>query len=50
MKYVGITVEPHPHIAINGAKYETEALSRLLRNKSFFEEFAQFLVPFTNNS
>ena len=29
MEYVGIEAEPKPHIAINGAKWETEAFSRL---------------------
>lgn len=45
MNYVGIPAEPKPHIAINGAKYETEAFSRLLHNKHFFEEFAQYPIP-----
>lgn len=45
MNYVGIPTEPHPHIAINGAKYEAEAFSRILRNKSFFDEFKGFPIP-----
>lgn len=39
MEYVGLTPEPHPHIAINGALYEAEAFSRLLYNKNFLKEF-----------
>ncbi len=45
MNYVGIPAEPHPHIAINGAKYEAEAFSRILRNSSFFSEFKQYPIP-----
>ncbi len=46
MAYVGIPAEPKPHIALNGAKYETEAFSRLINDKSCFTEFEQFKVPF----
>ncbi len=45
MEYVGIPAEPKPHIALNGAKYEVEALSRLLYNKSFYPEFAKYKIP-----
>lgn len=43
--YVGIPVEPKPHIAINGAVYEAEALCRLMYDKPLFEEFKQFKIP-----
>jgi DNA polymerase III epsilon subunit-like protein len=43
--YVGIPMEPHPHIGINGAKWETEAFSRMMLNKPFFEEFKQYPIP-----
>jgi len=45
MKYVGIPSEPKPHRAINGARYEAEALSRLICGRGMFEEFAGFVVP-----
>lgn len=43
--YVGIPAEPHPHIALNGAKYEAEAFSRILNNRHFFEEFKDYTIP-----
>jgi DNA polymerase III epsilon subunit-like protein len=45
MKYVGIPSEPKPHIAINGAVWEAEALSRLIFNKNLLEQFAQYPIP-----
>lgn len=45
MKYVGIPSEPKPHRAINGARYEAEALSRLIYGRVLFEEFAEYAVP-----
>ncbi len=42
--YVGIPVEPKPHIGLNGAKYEAEAFSRLLYGKNLLPEFAKFPV------
>jgi len=45
MRYVGIEPEPKPHIAINGAKWEAEAFSRLYNNKSMFTEFEYFKIP-----
>ena len=44
MKYVGIPPEVHPHKAINGARIEAEAFSRLLHNKSFFENYKPFKI------
>jgi DNA polymerase III epsilon subunit-like protein len=46
MNYVGIPAEPKPHIAFNGAKWEAEAFSRLIHNKSLFEEFNTYTIPF----
>lgn len=43
--YVGMPTEPKPHIAINGAKWETEAFHRLLNGKSVFKEFKDYKVP-----
>ncbi len=45
MQYVGIPAEPKPHIAINGAKWEAEAFSRLFHQKSLFPEFEQYKIP-----
>ena len=46
MEYVGILIEPKPHIAINGAIYEAEALSRLLYNKNLLPEFKEYPLVF----
>ncbi len=45
MSYVGLPSEPKPHRAINGARFEAEALSRLLYGKGLFEEFAECTIP-----
>jgi DNA polymerase III epsilon subunit-like protein len=45
MKYVGLPPEPRPHRALNGARYETESLSRLIFGKGVFDEFADFAIP-----
>lgn len=45
MRYVGIPAEPMPHIAINGAKWEAEAFSRLILGKNLLAEFLQYPVP-----
>jgi len=45
MNYVGLPPEPKPHRAINGARYEAEALSRLIWGKGMFEEFAGYVIP-----
>jgi len=44
-KYCGLPSEPKPHIAINGALYEAEAFSRLLKNKKLLPEFEQYEIP-----
>lgn len=45
MVYVGIPQEPKPHNALNGAKYEAEAFSRLLKKKNLLPEFAEYPIP-----
>lgn len=45
MNYVGLPPEPKPHRAINGARYEAEALSRLIYGKIMFDEFAGYALP-----
>lgn len=45
MKYCGLPAEPRPHVAINGALYEAECFSRLLRNQKLLPEFQQYEIP-----
>ncbi len=45
MKYVGIPAEPKPHIALNGAIWETEAFGRLLKNEILLEKFKDYVIP-----
>lgn len=45
MNYVGIPAEPKPHRALNGARFETEALSRLIYGKSVLDEFSGYEIP-----
>jgi DNA polymerase III epsilon subunit-like protein len=45
MDYAGIPHEPRPHKAFNGAKFATEALSRLIYGKSVFPDFKGFKIP-----
>lgn len=40
----GLPEEPKPHIALNGAKYEAEVFSRIIRGKNLLSEFAQYPV------
>lgn len=43
---LGLPEEPKPHIALNGAKYEAEAFSRIVHGKNLLSEFAQYpIVP-----
>lgn len=44
-KYVGLPDEPKPHIAINGAKWEAEAFSRLIYGKNLLPEFKKYKIP-----
>ena len=43
--YVGIETEPRPHSAKNGAKWNAEALSRLIYNKNLYPEFKNDAIP-----
>jgi hypothetical protein len=45
MNYVGLPSEPKPHRAINGARFEAEALSRLLFGRVMFDEFYNHAIP-----
>ena len=47
-KYCGIPREPKPHLALNGAKYEAEQLSRLLYDRPFFTEFKKYPIPWVS--
>jgi len=42
--YLGLPAEPKPHIGINGAKYEAEAISRILYGKNLLPEFASYPI------
>ncbi len=43
--YVGLPSEPKPHNALNGAKMEAEALSRLIFGKKLLNEYDSYHVP-----
>ena len=43
--YVGLPAEPKPHNALNGAKMEAEALSRLIFKKGLLDEYKQYKLP-----
>jgi DNA polymerase III epsilon subunit-like protein len=45
MSYVGLPPEPKPHRAINGARFEAEALSRLIYGRGMFGEFDKYAIP-----
>lgn len=49
LTYVGLPTEPKPHIALNGAKYEAEAFSRLFYDKPFFAEFNGYEIPWVKS-
>lgn len=44
LESLGLPPEPKPHIAINGARYEAEAFSRIIRGKNLLPEFTQYPV------
>lgn len=50
MTYVGIPAEPKPHVASNGALWETEAFSRLLNDRSIFPQFEKYKIPWPKTS
>ncbi len=43
--FVGLPKEPKPHNALTGAKWESEAMSRLIRGESLLKQFSRFPVP-----
>ncbi|MCL4376137.1 3'-5' exonuclease [Candidatus Parvarchaeota archaeon] len=43
--YVGLPSEPKPHNALNGAKMEAEALSRLIFGRKLLNEYDNYDVP-----
>jgi DNA polymerase III epsilon subunit-like protein len=45
LKYCGLPTEPKPHKAINGALYEAEAFSRLLKNQKLLPQFEGYKIP-----
>lgn len=45
LPFVGMPPEPAQHDALNGAKLEAEAFSRLLHGRILFEEYAQYPIP-----
>lgn len=44
-EFVGIPSEPKPHNALNGAKWEAEAIHRMLYGENFQFEFKKHPVP-----
>ncbi len=44
-KYAGLDSEPKPHNALNGAKLEAEAFSRIMLGKKLLPEFDEFEIP-----
>jgi len=44
-KYAGLKEEPKPHNALNGAKFEAEAFSRIMHGKKLLPEFKEFEIP-----
>jgi DNA polymerase III epsilon subunit-like protein len=44
-KYVGLPEEPRPHLAQNGAAWETESFARLIYGKNLLPEFSQYALP-----
>lgn len=45
LEFVGLGAEPKPHNALNGARYEFEALCRLIYGKSVLPQFNDRPVP-----
>ena len=44
-EYVGVPKEPRPHNGLNGAKWEAEAIYRLVYGKNFHPSFKKYPVP-----
>jgi hypothetical protein len=45
MSLVGLPEEPRPHSGINGAKYQAEAISRMVYGRSLLPEFSTYKIP-----
>jgi DNA polymerase III epsilon subunit-like protein len=45
LEFAGLGAEPKPHNALNGARYEFEALCRLIYGKSVLPQFSNLPVP-----
>ena len=45
LEFVGLGAEPKPHNALNGARYEFEALCRLIYGKSVLPQFSTLPLP-----
>jgi hypothetical protein len=45
MNYVGLQPEPRPHRAMNGARFESEALLKLIFGRGMFDEFNHYEIP-----
>jgi DNA polymerase III epsilon subunit-like protein len=45
LNYVGLPSEPTPHNALTGAKFEAEAISRIVYGKNLFDSFREFPIP-----
>ncbi len=43
--FCGLPKEPRPHNGLNGAKWEAESFSRLMRGKGLFKEFSRYPLP-----
>lgn len=50
MTYVGIPAEPKPHLAINGAIWEYEALYRLIYEKPGLDDFKEYPIPWLHRA
>lgn len=44
-EYTGLPIEPKPHHGLTGAKYEAEALNRLIHGQNLLPEFKQYAIP-----
>jgi hypothetical protein len=44
-EFAGLGVESKPHNALNGARYEFEALCRIIYGKSVLPQFSSLPVP-----
>lgn len=44
-RYAGLTEEPRPHNALNGAKFEAESFSRIMYGKQLLPEFKSYIIP-----